>query len=393
MAAAQPLTVAQVCRAMDTLAPNWAAADWDNVGLLVGGGEWPGQYILLTIDLTPAVLDEAVKLGCNLIISYHPPIFRPIKRICPDAHSAEGLAAEALSRRIAIYSPHTALDAALGGTNDALAELAGRVDTRPFAVAAPPVAQCKLVVFVPAEQVDAVAESVFSAGAGRIGEYEKCSYRVAGHGTFFGSDAANPAVGQRGRLECVAEVRLEVVFPRGRLAEVIAAVRASHPYEEPAFDVYALESAPPAVGALGQSESDKAARRFIGQGRIGRLSQPTALGDLARSLGKAAGAENVTVVGAAGLVVSRAFVCAGAAGSLPFEAADASPGPGDVVITGEIRHHDALRYQRAGAAAIALGHWASERPVLVPLSLNLKRLLPGASITMSKVDADPFAPA
>lgn len=378
MATAQPLTVAQLCRAMEAIAPSWAAADWDNVGLLVGDPQWAAEYILLTIDLTPAVLDEAVKLGCNSIVSYHPPIFRAVKRFSVSRDTAEGLAAEALSRRIAIYSPHTALDAAPGGTNETLAELAGLTRVQPFSAAAPPAAQCKLVVFVPHESTDAVAEAVFAAGAGRIGAYEKCSYRLSGQGTFFGTDSTNPAVGERGRLERVDETRLEVILPKSRLSQVIEALRAAHPYEEPAFDVYPLE--PLADPALGQ-------------GRMGSFSKPQALGDLARAMKLAVSAEQVAIVGEPGAQVSRAFVCAGAAGLLPFEVPGVQLGRGDVVITGEIRHHDALRYRRSGACAVALGHWASERPVLIPLSLKLKHHLPGASITMSKADADPFEAA
>lgn len=378
MATAQPLSVAQLCSAMEAIAPTWAAADWDNVGLLVGDPTWPAEYVLLTIDLTAAVLDEAVKLGCNSIVSYHPPIFRAVKRFGVSRGTAEGLAAEALSRRIAIYSPHTALDAAPGGTNDTLAELAGLTKVRPFSAAAPPAAQCKLVVFVPHESADEVAEAVFAAGAGRIGAYERCSYRLEGQGTFFGTDSTNPAVGERGRLERVDETRLEVILPKTRLATVVEALRAAHPYEEPAFDVYPLE--PLAIPHLGQ-------------GRMGSFSSPPALGDLARAVKQAASAEQVAIVGEPGVSIARGFVCAGAAGSLPFEIPGVRLGHGDVVITGEIRHHDALHYRRCGACAIALGHWASERPVLIPLSLKLKQHLPGASITMSKADADPFASA
>lgn len=375
MATAQPLTVAQLCNAMEAIAPTWAAADWDNVGLLAGDPQWPAEYVLLTIDLTAAVLEEAVKLGCNSIVSYHPPIFRAVKRFAVTRDSAEGLAAEALSRRIAIYSPHTALDAAPGGTNDALAELAGLSHVRPFAAIAPPAAQCKLVVFVPHESADDVAEAIFEAGAGRIGAYEKCSFRLSGQGTFFGTDSTNPAVGARGRFERVDETRLEVILPKSRLTGVIEAVRAAHPYEEPAFDVYPLE--PLAVSSLGQ-------------GRMGSFAAPQTLGDLARAMKNAVSAEQVTLVGEPGVTITRGFVCAGAAGSLPFEIPGVRLGHGDVVITGEIRHHDALHYRRCGACAIALGHWASERPVLIPLSLKLKQHLPGTSITMSKADADPF---
>ena len=369
------ITVGDLCSAMEQIAPPAAAADWDNVGLLVGAAAWPANRMLLTIDLTGAVLDEAVRGEVDAIIAYHPPIFRAVKRLVPDRGNQEGLAAEALSRRIAIYSPHTALDAAPGGTNDTMATLAGLQDTVPFESGSPAEPVCKLVVFVPEPQVDAVAEAVFEAGAGRIGDYEKCSYRLRGEGTFLGGEATQPVVGKKGRFERVEEVRLEVVLPRRRMADVIAALRRSHPYEEPAFDIYPLDAAPV---------------EGLGQGRIGRFAKPVALGALAGLLVRHTRAANATIVGHSKEKLRRGFVCVGAAGSLPFEIPDVSCGPGDVIITGEIRHHDALRYRRCGAAAIALGHWASERPVLGPLAKRLQKAITGIGVRVSRRDCDPF---
>ena len=239
------------------------------LGLLAGGAQWPLSQVLLTIDLTSAVLDEAIRMRSNAIVTYHPPIFRPIKGIAVERSSPDGLAGEALAQRIAVYSPHTALDCAPGGTNDVLAELAGLDEVTPFEAAAAEDRNCKLVVFVPTAAVEKVSDAVFAAGAGRIGEYERCSYRVNGQGTFFGTESTSPVVGRKGQLERVDEVRLEVVFPRQRLAEVTAAVRRSHPYEEPAFDVYPLQGLPDGR---------------IGQGRMGRFRKPVTLAVLARRL-------------------------------------------------------------------------------------------------------------
>lgn len=401
-------TVAALIDTMECIAPTWTAAEWDNVGLLVGDPGWPAGRVLLTIDLTPPVLDEAIAGRYDAIVAYHPPIFRPTKRMLVERASSEGLAAEALARRIAIYSPHTALDAAPGGTNETIAALCGLRGVVPFQAARPPSREFKLVTFVPREHgeglpmersevgrdarhtpgpkphtpspapsslLERVAEALFAAGAGRIGQYEKCSFRSPGCGTFFGGDDTNPAVGRRGRLQHVEEVRLEVVVPVGRIADVVAALRAAHPYETPAFDLYPLESAP-----------DPA----IGQGRIGAFTRKTTLAALARSLSRRLSAGSTAIIGRPSTRLHHALVCVGAAGSLPFEIAGRPCGPGDVVITGEIRHHDALRYHRLGACAIVLGHWASERPVLMPLAANLRRLLQGAAIVVSVRDCDPF---
>lgn len=367
-------TVSGLCAAMEEIAPTWAAAEWDNVGLLAGDARWPLHRILLTIDLTPAVMREAIQSRANAIVAYHPPLFRPVARLTADPARQEAVLVDALAARIAVYSPHTALDAAPGGTNETLAALTGLVDLRPFAAMSPPRHEHKLVTFVPHDAVERVAAALFAAGAGRIGNYEMCSFRATGHGTFFGSDAANPAIGRKGRLETVDEVRIEVVLPRGRLGTVTEALRRAHPYEEPAFDIYPLQT-PPAAG--------------VGQGRIGRFRSTTALGRLARALAKSACAAAATLVGDSDALVRRGFVCAGSAGRLPLEAPGEPCGPGDVVITGEVSHHAALEYRRRGVCVIALGHWASERPVLAPLASALRRRLRAVPVNVSRADAEP----
>ena len=154
-------TVDNLCRAMEQIAPTSAAADWDNVGLLAGDPAWPAGRILVTIDLTGPVLDEARRGKFDAILAYHPPIFRPVNHMVINRSDQAGLAAEALARRIALYSPHTTLDAAVGGTNDCLADLCGLKDAVPFDAAAGGEPQCKLVVFVPAKHLDRVADALF----------------------------------------------------------------------------------------------------------------------------------------------------------------------------------------------------------------------------------------
>ncbi len=370
-------TVGLLVQAMEKIAPVWAAADWDNVGLLAGSPDWPVRRMLLAVDLTDAVLHEAVRGRFDAILSYHPPVFRPVQRMVVDRQTPAGLAAEALANRIAVYSPHTALDAAPGGTNDTLAALCGLEDVHPLGCVAAGGPRCKLVVFVPAAQVDRVADAVFQAGAGRIGDYERCGFRLSGEGTFFGTEATDPVVGKKGRLERVEEVRMETVFARRRLAQVVAALRRAHPYEEPAFDVYPLEAVPD--------------RRF-GLAREGRFAAAMTARKLARFLAQRTGAANVTVVGDGRRALRRAIVLVGAAGTAPFDLVSEPIGCGDVVVTGEIRHHDALAYARRGATAVALGHWASERPVLTPLAARLRELLPGVATVVSRTDKEPFEP-
>lgn len=371
------ITVADAARALDAVAPPVLAQEWDNVGLLVGDPQAACTRILLCIDLTPAVLAEAVVGKHNLVVAYHPPLFRPIKRLRADTAGTEATIHQAVASGIAVYSPHTALDAAPGGTNDVLAELAGLSGIEPFEFISTGRQQYKVVTFVPAEQLEQVASAMFAAGAGRIGDYEQCSYRLRGEGTFFGTDATNPAIGRKGRLELVAETRIEVVATQNRLPEIITALRANHPYEEPAFDIYPLTNEP-----------------VSGIGRVGQLPPRTTLGALARKLTKATNSKVTTLVGASDATISRAAVCVGAAGRLPFEKPRSANF--DVCITGEIRHHDALSILRAGRTAIALGHWESERPVLASLARRLSDALGTkrqARVSVSRQDRTPFQTA
>ncbi len=360
-----------VKRALEPIAPLHLAQPWDNVGLLVGDDEVACTGILLAIDTTRAVLDEAAAVGANLLVSYHPPLFKPISRIVSKSTETDGLIFAAAARGIAIYSPHTALDAASGGTNDVLAEMCGLRNVRPFEYVAARPAERKLVVFVPPEHLEAVSEAIFAAGAGVIGNYHKCSFRLRGQGTFFGLEHTKPAVGKKGRLELVEEVRLEAVVPSGRVSDVVSALRAAHPYEEPAFDLYPLE-----------------APRSWGIGRVGELEAEKTLSDLATDVARKTGMPKTEIIGGARARVRRVAVCVGSAGRLPFD--KLWPEVWDVMVTGEIRHHDALVYQRHGKVAIALGHWASERPVLAPLARQIRARVGELPIIVSKADHDPF---
>src|SRR5438874_13142423 len=198
----------QLIDAMDQIAPARYAESWDNVGLLVGDPEQNIARAMLTIDYTPEVACEAAGAKCDVVIAYHPPIFEAIKRITSNSPIFD-----AIRRGVAIYSPHTALDVAPGGTNDMLADALMLTDRTPLKLSQTVAKQYKLVTFVPANAIDKVSEALFAAGAGRIGQYSSCSFRSPGTGTFFGEAGTNPAVGQAGKLERAEEIRLETVVP------------------------------------------------------------------------------------------------------------------------------------------------------------------------------------
>ncbi len=364
------LTVAAVIEYLERLAPTRLAADWDNVGLLLGDRAAPVSRIMTCLTVTPASAAEAVERQASLIVTHHPILFRAAKRLTAD--SAEGRMLLDLARAsVAVYSPHTALDNAAGGINDLLARKLGLVDVGPLRRGgAKQPGQVKLVVFVPEKDLGRVSDAVFAAGAGRIGEYRECSFRLAGTGTFFGSEAANPTVGQKGRREEVSEWRLEVVCPESRLGEVVSAMRQAHSYEEPAFDLYPLTSPP-----SGQ-----------GEGRLGRLPGPLPLAELAARLKAELRCGPVQVVGEPGRDVRRVAIVCGAGGEL---LGDAIRARADVFLTGEARFHDYLSAQAQRLALLLPGHHATERCGVEDLAERLKGQWPDVEVWASQRESDP----
>jgi dinuclear metal center YbgI/SA1388 family protein len=361
------MKLSEVLSALDQIAPTRLAEPWDNVGLLVGDPQQDVSRAMLTIDYTADVAAEAREAGCDLIIAYHPPIFEALKRIV-----APHPIYDAISRGVAIYSPHTALDVADGGTNDMLADALGLVERRPLRLAQTKASQLKLVTFVPEAQVDTVASALFDAGCGRIGNYTQCSFRSPGQGTFFGDESTNPAVGKKNQLERADEIRLETVVPIACLANALKALYASHPYEEPAFDLVQLAAAP----------------EKSGQGRIGTLAEPTDRADVLRRIKSALERDHLLVAGPTDGKITTAAACAGSCGDLLN---DALAQKAELYLTGEMRHHDALKAAGRGMTVVCTLHSNSERAVLKRLSAKLTEALPSLAVQISARDADPFA--
>mgnify|MGYP000523302432 CR=1 FL=1 len=360
------MKVSEIVAILEEIAPTRNAEPWDNVGLLVGDPRAEIHRVLFTIDYTPEVAEEGKRAGCDLVVSYHPPLFQPIKRI-----TAPGLLYDAIQRGVALYSPHTALDVAEGGTNDMLADVLGLKARAPLRVAQAKATQYKLVVFVPEEAIDRISVALFEAGAGRIGRYSACSFRSPGTGTFFGEAGAQPTVGQGGRLEFVPELRLETVLPIQRVEAVIQALRAVHPYEEPAFDLVPL-AAPP---------------ESRGMGRMGEL-EPTSRAELLDRIKAGLELSKLLVAGPLEGQVTRVAACAGSCGDL---LEDAIAQRIDLYLTGEMRHHDALKAARAGMTVVCALHSNSERAVLKRVRQRLLERAPALPVHLSQADRDPFS--
>ena len=365
-------TLQQILDYLHAIIPPHLAEGWDKVGLLVGPrremrARQQIKHILIALDLTPAVRDQCIAESIDLLICYHPPIFKPLDRLCVQGDTPADLAVELAQNKIWIYSPHTALDAASFGTNDILAQTLGLSPRGSLMLRQPAQKHLKLVTFVPENHLEELAAAVFEAGAGQIGEfsrYTQCSFRTPGTGTFFGDYSTSPAVGTSGRLEFVREIRFETIVPESLVQEVVAALRRVHPYEEPAYDLLVM-----------QSEKVEP-----GMGRIVDIRDQPTLASLARRCKLKLGLKSLQVLGDENRRIKTLGIVAGSCGTLPLQGAAKL----DCVITGELKHHDMLAFHAAGLSAIMLGHAASEMPVLASLAARLNSAFPASQTELAK---------
>ncbi|OBK27368.1 Nif3-like dinuclear metal center hexameric protein [Mycobacterium asiaticum] len=335
--------LADVIEALDEAYPPGLAESWDSVGLVCGDPADVLDSVTVAIDATEAVVDEVPEGG--LLLAHHPLLLRGVDTVA--ASTPKGSLIHRLIRTgRSLFTAHTNADSATPGVSDALAEALGLrveavLDTTPSAATLD-----KWVIYVPQQQSEAVREAVFAAGAGQIGDYSHCSWSVAGIGQFLPHDGASPAIGSVGTVEQVPEDRVEVIAPARARGEVLAAMRSAHPYEEPAFDIFAL--APPPAGT--------------GLGRVGRLAQPETLGEFVSRVNTALPPTSwgVRAAGDPDLPVSRVAVCGGAGDSLLSAVAGADV---QAYVTADLRHHPADEHRRSSQVAlIDVAHWASEFP-------------------------------
>lgn len=369
-AGATGVTVGELTGVLNELSPFELAAEWDNVGLLAGHPDWSCQSVAVALDLTDAVADELLRKSVDTLVVYHPPIFKPLRRLTPKAEGPTRRLPELLAKGISIIALHTALDAAVGGTNDVLLDVFDPIERWPLEPIVRDHQNYKLVVFVPRHEVEHLREILSAQGAGVIGHYGECSFELEGHGTFKGDESTNPTVGQRGQLEYVSETRLEMIVSRRALSDVVRAIYRYHSYEEPAFDIYPLHE----VGSRGG----------VGLGRVGRLAKPMRGTALLKQLGASVDLAGVRTVGALNRTFSTVTVAAGSFG------VDAFRDPDSLVVTGEFKHHDAVALLKRGITAVHLGHDKSERPVLESVRRRLRARLKGVRVELVRADRSPF---
>jgi dinuclear metal center YbgI/SA1388 family protein len=372
------LRVADVAAVLDRWYPPGLAESGDVVGLSVGSRDAAVNRILLAVEPIAAVVTEAARDGADLLVTHHPLLLHGISRV--DTGAPKGAVIESLlGHRIALYVAHTNADVAAGGVADGLAATLGLRERTPLRPR-PSDRMDKVVTFVPVGQAAAVIDALAAAGAGRIGYYERCAYTAPGTGTFRPLPGARPYLGVEGRVEEVEETRIEMVLPRGRRGEVVAALRASHPYEEPAFDLIELATSPSPE---------------VGLGRVGLLAAPLRLAEFAEQVAGALPATpgGIRVAGDPDRPVQRVAVQAGAGGDL-LEAARAAGV--DAYVTSDLRHHpasEALAWPQA-PALIDVPHWAAEwtwLPVLERrLADELASLGHSIPVGVSQLVTDPW---
>ncbi|WP_151735875.1 Nif3-like dinuclear metal center hexameric protein [Paenibacillus tengchongensis] len=324
---------------MEQLAPKHLAEEWDNIGLQLGTLQKEITGVLVALDVNEAVVDEAVRKGCNLIIAHHAIIFKAIKGIRTDTPAGR-LYEKLIKNDIAVYISHTNLDVAEGGMNDWMAEALGIENGAPIQDIHTDQLS-KLVVFVPKDHHQKVLDAILNAGAGWIGNYSHCSFNIEGYGTFVPREGADPFIGESGKMERAEEVRIETIVPKSIRNKVVQAMLKAHPYEEVAYDLYSMDLK----------------GRALGLGRVGKLKEPSTLGEFVETVKRGLKVDHVRVVGDLDRPIRKAAVMGGSGAkyynSAIFKGAD-------VLVTGDVDYHTAIDAHLAGITLIDPGHNAEK---------------------------------
>lgn len=367
------VTLADAVGALDDLYdPSWAES-WDAVGTVVGDPEAPVRKVLFAVDPVQVVADEAVGWDADLLVVHHPLYLSGVTSVA--ASTPKGRVVHTLATHgIGLHTCHTNADSPPLGVSAAMAEAFGLTDVRPLAADTDGGFDA-WTVFVPRESADALADALGAAGAGALGDYDRCTFRLDGIGTFRPLHGSNPTVGRIGEVERVEETRLEMIAPRAARPSVVTALRSAHPYEEPAFDVVELADLP----------SDR------GSGRIGRLAAPMTLADFAdRVAERLPGHHGGTrVAGDPERIVETVGLCGGS-GDFLLPVADAAGA--DVYVTSDLKHHPVSEHlETPGACAVIdVPHWAAEWTWLPVAARELAARLPEIETRVSRIVTDPW---
>ncbi len=357
----------EIVSAFESFAPLAYQEKYDNSGLAVGDPDMEVSAALLCIDVTVEVVEEAISLGVNLVISHHPVIFKPLSKLTGSS-PVERIVLLAVSNNIALYSAHTNLDNVLLGVNHKICSKLGLAE--PAILAPLQQALKKLVTFVPDQHADELRNALFDAGAGHIGNYDSCSFNHNGTGTFRALEGANPYVGEAGKLHRENETRIETIFPSAHQKAVIQALIKSHPYEEPAYDIFPVDNT----------------FHLAGSGMMGKLAQPVNETGFLEEVKTIFNCRYLRHSKLLNKPVSKVAVCGGS-GSFLISAAIAAGA--DVFITGDIKYHEFFNAEDRILVA-DIGHYESEQFTIEIFYDILIKKIPNFAIRFSSIKTNPI---
>lgn len=342
------------CKILSKFIEEWAplGAAWskDNVGLQVGKLERNIKNVLVTLDINDEVVDEALKKDCNLIISHHPLLFYPIKKLNLDSDPKSQLIEKLILNRTTVISYHTNLDFTKDGVSFELAKKLNLINVEFLSPSES--SRKKVVVYVPRNSVDTLSSALFEAGGGIIGNYEKCSNQIEIKGTFLGNDDSNPNLGEKGKFEIVDEVRLEAIFDYWNISKAVKAIKEFHPYEEPAFEIYNLEN-----------------DNFqYGSGAVGIFEQDLTEEEFLNLIATKLNLKNFRYCKGSGKRIKRIAVCGGSGSDLLNRAISTKA---DAFITADIKYHT-FQEAEGKICLIDAGHFETEYPILLELKKRLE---------------------
>jgi dinuclear metal center YbgI/SA1388 family protein len=360
------MQIKDITNYLESIAPLAYQESYDNSGLIVGDKNAIVKKVLITLDCTEAVVDEAIKEKCQLIVAHHPIVFSGMKKF-NGKNYVERTVMKAIKHDIGIYAIHTNYDNVMNGVNSMICEKLGITHTR---ILAPKKDLLKkLFTFIPLAAYERVRQTIFDAGAGYIGNYSEASFNTTGTGTFKGNEKANPSIGKKGKLEHVEEGKLEVIFPAHIEGRVVQALKDAHPYEEVAYDIVSLDNA----------------LQTVGSGMIGRLKKPLDEVAFLKKVKKVLNAGIVKHTPLLGRTVQTVAVCGGAG---RFLLPDAIASKADIYITSDIKYHEF--FDADGQIVLAdVGHYESEQFTRDLLFRHLSEKFPTFAFLLSKVHTNP----
>jgi len=351
---------------LDKIAPFSLQESFDNSGIQFADLDAPVTKILLSLDVTRRVLDEALKNKVNLIITHHPLLFSPLKQITKQKNP---LLYQAITNKINILALHTNFDLAENGLNDYVANLLGIKKISPLQGSSEKI--FKFAVYVPVQHADKVSQAIFKAGAGKIGKYTETSFNISGKGTFKPMEGTNSFIGKIGNREEVQEIKIETVVPERYLKSVIQAMQNTHPYEEPAYDIYELKT-----------------NLFYGIGMYGKINQEKEIVEFSREVKNILRASYVRLIKSNNKKIKKIALCTGAGSSLLEQVSNLDI---DLYITGDITYHNALRAKELGLNILEVEHYDTEKFFVDALYNQLLKLgIPKNILIKSKKMESPY---